>query len=190
MFILKPKTLFFLKNLIRGLVWLAGLVSIFYLIKTNISLDFAESLKPIYENTFLVFLVYSISELLFGIIPPEFFMFWALRDGIVADYIVYIIFLSVISYLAGFIGYLFGSYLNTTRTYRYIRRRFLGKYHSLLQNYGYFLIIVAAATPLPFSAISMLVGSLKYSMRKFLFYSLARFLRFGVYAFLIWKAMI
>lgn len=182
------KTVFFLKNLGRGFVWLAILVMAFILIRKNINVDFLSWLQPIFDNTALIFTIYTLSELLFGILPPELFMMWALRPEVLADYILYILAFSVISYLAGIAGFLFGAYLNTTIVFRYIRRRFLGKYHSMLQKYGYFLILVAALTPLPFSAISMLVGSLHYPLKKYMWWASSRFLRYIIYAVIIWEA--
>ncbi|MCF8378162.1 MAG: VTT domain-containing protein [Bacteroidales bacterium] len=131
--------------------------------------------------------IYSVSELFMGIIPPELFIIWALKFGSLYDYIFYVFIFTLISYIAGLIGFLFGRYLNTTILFRYIRRRFLGKYHSLLQKYGYFLILVAALTPLPYSAISMLVGSFRYPMKNYLLWALSRFIRFAVYAVIIYK---
>lgn len=181
------KTGFLLRNLGKGLLWLAILIVAFIFIRQNINLSFQERLEPFFENTFLILSIYSLSEILFGIIPPELFMLWALRTDHILDYSLYNLLFAAISYLAGFIGYLFGAYLQTTIYFRYARKRFLGKYHSLLQKYGVFLILVAALTPLPFSAISMLVGSLHYPMRRYLLWALSRFLRFAVYAFIIWE---
>ncbi len=182
------KTRFFLVNFARGMVWLAVLVFLFILIRKNIDINFLVWLEPIFENTPLIFTVYTLSEVMFGIIPPELFMMWALRSGSLADYSFYVFMFALISYAAGFIGFLFGTYLNTTILFRYIRRRFLGKYHSLLQKYGFFLILVAAITPLPFSGISMLVGSLHYPASRYLIWASSRFLRFLIYAFIIWEA--
>lgn len=182
------KTRFFLVNLARGLAWLAILVVAFILVKKNIDIDFLEWLTPYFDNTKLVFSIYSLSEFLLGIIPPELFMMWALRSGILTEYIFFVFLFSIISYMAGIAGFLFGSYLNKTIVFRYIRRRFLGKYHSMLQKYGYFLILVAAITPLPFSGISMLVGSLHYPLQKYMWWASSRFIRYFVYAIIIWEA--
>lgn len=182
------KTRFFLVNFARGMAWLAVLVFLYILIRKNIDINFLVWLEPIFENTPLIFTVYTLSEVMFGIIPPELFMMWALRSGSLADYSFYVFMFALISYAAGFIGFLFGTYLNTTILFRYIRRRFLGKYHSLLQKYGFFLILVAAITPLPFSGISMLVGSLHYPASRYLIWASSRFLRFLIYAFIIWEA--
>lgn len=185
---LSDKTKFFLSYLVKGLAWFAVLIVVFIIFKKYIHLNLGEWLEPIFDTTRLIFAIYIISELVFGIIPPELFMIWALRTGELWDYIFLVFAFATLSYAAGFIGFLFGDYLNTTILFRYIRKRYLGKYHSLLQQYGVFLILVAAITPLPWSAISMLVGSLHYKKKKYLLWALSRFIRFAVYATIIWEA--
>lgn len=185
---LNEKATFFLKNLVRGLLWLAAMIIIFAIARKYINPDFNAYLKPFLDNTPLILTIYSLSEFLFGIIPPEMFMIWAMKFGSAWDYIYFTAVFSIISYIAGFTGFLFGKYLSNTRYYRYLRRRFLGKYHTLLMKYGFFLILVAALTPLPFSAISILVGSLNYPAGKYLMYALSRFARFAVYAIIIWES--
>lgn len=135
-----------------------------------------------------MFLIFITSEIIVGIIPPEVFMIWALRNGDVSEYVFLILLLSVLSYLAGLTGYCFGRYLNTTLLYRFIRRKFLGKLERMLNMYGLYIIIVAAITPLPFSGVCMLVGSVKYPVKKYILYSALRFARFAVYSWFIWKA--
>ncbi len=182
------KTRFFIRNLIKGLLWLGAILLAFILIKKNVSVDFLDILQPFFENVALILSIYTLSELLFGIIPPELFMLWALSFDSLSDYIFYVFLFAILSYLAGVVGFLFGRFLNTTILFRYLRRRFLGKYHSMLQKYGYFLILVAALTPLPYSAISMLVGSFYYPVKNYLWWALSRFIRFGIYAAIIWEA--
>lgn len=185
---LGEKTRFLLVNMLKGFAWLAVLVFLFIYVKNNFNIDFEDWLGPVFDNTLLVLSIYALSELILGIFPPELFMMWALRFGSLEEYVFWVFVFSAISYLAGWVGYLFGNYLNSTILFRYIRKRFLGKYHSLLQKFGVFLILVAALTPVPFSAISMLVGSLHYPMKKYMLWALSRFIRFAVYAFIIWEA--
>jgi membrane protein DedA with SNARE-associated domain len=184
------KTTFFLKNLLRGLLYLAILIAAYFVIKRNVSIDFLDLLEPYFENVTLILSIYSLSEFLFGIIPPELFMIWALRTENLVDYSAYVLLFAIISYLAGFAGYLFGAYLDSTLYYRYVRKRLLGKYHSLLQKYGVFLILVAALTPLPYAGISMLMGSFRYPLKRYLLWALTRFIRFAVYAAIIWKTIL
>lgn len=183
------KTVFFLKNLLQGIIWFALIIAAYFLFNYYFDFDIDAILKPYLDNTALVYSIYSLSEILFGILPPEFFMIWGLRSGLVWDYIGIVFLLAVISYLAGLLGFLFGNYLTKTIIFRYIRKRFLSKYQSLLNKYGAFLILVAALTPLPYSAISMLIGSFHYPISRYLFWASSRFIRFAVYGYIIWEAI-
>ncbi len=184
----QKKSVFLIRNLAKGLLWLGIIVTIFIFFKKKVDINYLSWLAPVYENPVLIFLIFTASEIFFGIIPPEIFMLWGLRDGIASNYVYIISLLAFISYIAGVIGYLFGSYLDTTRIYRYLRRKFLSKSQRLLNTYGLYLIIVAALTPLPFSGISMLIGSVRYPFRKYILYSSTRFIRFGLYGWIIWEA--
>jgi len=179
---------FLLQNLFKGLAWFAVLVVIYIIAKRYIDIDYLDWLSPIYEKPLYVFTIFTISEVVVGIIPPEVFMIWSLREGIASVYIMNVLLLAVLSYTAGVIGYFIGSYLNQTRFYKTLETRFFGKYTHYLDEYGGFLIIVAALTPVPFSGICMLVGAMKYSFRKMLLFALTRFIRFSAYAYVIWAA--
>ncbi len=178
---------FFFTNLLRGFLVLSVFAIGFILFKKYASIDFLEWLKPVYDNTFLVFLIYTVSEIVFGIIPPEVFFIWSTKTADVTQYTYYITLLAIISYLAGLLGFWIGVKLNQTLIYRWIKRRYLLKYQKYLNKYGFFLIIVAALTPLPFSAISMLMGSVSYPFKKFSLYALTRFLRYAVYSIIFWE---
>jgi membrane protein YqaA with SNARE-associated domain len=144
--------------------------------------------KPIFEKTGLILSIFSLSELIIGIIPPELFLIWSLRSGVFQTYLVYVAILTLISYFAGLAAYFFGRYLHNTRLYRYLRDRYLQKSEILLQEYGLYLILVAALTPVPFSGVAMLVGSVHYPVKNYVYWSLFRFLKFAVSAYVIWEA--
>jgi len=186
--LLQEKTRFFLVNLFRGIVWLIVILLIVWVIKRYTGLDRLALLISLFENVPVIIAIFTASEFFFGIIPPELFMIWAMRFESVTLYTLFIILFGIISYIAGICGFLAGKYLTHTLYYRYLRRRYLGKYQGKLQQFGFFLIIVAAVTPLPYSAISALMGSMNYPLKKFMLYALSRFIRFAVYALIIWKA--
>ncbi len=184
------KTKFLLRNLLRGLIWLAVLVTAYLWAKKNLDFDLQVLLGPLYDNAPAVFSIFLISELVFGIIPPELFMFWALRHENIIIYLENVAALAFMSYFAGLIGYYIGSYFNSTRLYRLLRRNYLKRFDKHFNRYGGFLVVVAALTPLPFSGICMLVGAVKYRLRKFVWISLLRFVRFTAYGIIIWEANI
>ena len=181
---------FLIKNLLRGFLWLAVIVIGFIYLRKNYNFTLETVLGPVYDQPTIVYLIFLASEVIFGIIPPEFFMIWSLRNEVLMAYINNVIALSAISYMAGIIGFGIGAYLKNTRFYRIMKYRVFGKFEKHLNNYGGFLVVVAALTPLPFSGIAMLVGSVHYSFKKYLWFSLLRFLRFIAYGIVIWEANI
>lgn len=182
------KRTFLFRNLLKGLLWLFIIVVAFVIIKKNLDLHPESWINKIYEQPLLVYLTFLISEIVIGIIPPEIFMIWSLKSADVNVYIMHIVFLSTISFIAGIVGYFIGKWFHNTRFYAYIQDKFFGKYERFLRRFGGFLVLVAALTPLPFSGICMIVGSARYNFRKFLAFASLRFLRFGVYAYIIWHA--
>ncbi|MBN1144172.1 MAG: VTT domain-containing protein [Bacteroidales bacterium] len=184
----EKRSAFFLRNLAKGLIWLAVIVALFVFSKHHIDRELLLRFEPLFEKTGLILFIYSLSELFIGIIPPEVFLIWSLRSGDLHVYIMYALLLTVLSYLAGLTAYFFGRYLHNTRLYRYLRERYLQKTELLLQEYGLYLILVAALTPIPFSGVAMLVGSVHYPVRRYIYLSLARFAKFALSAYVIWEA--
>jgi membrane protein DedA with SNARE-associated domain len=186
----KEKIGFVIRNILKGILWLGGFLLIYLLGKKFIDVDFFIWLEPLFNNTTLILLIFLSSEVVIGIIPPELFIIWALRNNQFWDFILLVGLLAVISYIAGIVGYVIGMFLNRSLFYRFMKRRFLHKLDKRLQIFGQYLIIIAALTPVPFSGVSMLVGSVQYPFRKFVFLALTRFLRFAIYAIVFWEANI
>lgn len=184
----QDRTRFLLKNLAKGLIWLIVIVGGYFFLRQNYNFTLEDLLGPLYHKPFWMFSIFFLSEVIFGIIPPELFMLWSLRDEILLDYVGHIALLAGLSYSAGIMGHYIGAHFSTTPLYRSLRKNYLGQFEKHINRYGGFLIIVAALTPLPFSAICMLMGATKYPMKRFLSMSLTRVLRFAVYAAIVWKA--
>lgn len=184
----EKKSTFFYRNLLKGLAWLAVIVALFIFAKHNVDKDLIIRFEPLFEKTGLILLIFSFSELFIGIIPPEVFIIWSLRTGVLNDFIFWVGILTVISYSAGLAAYFFGRFLHNTRLYHYLRDRYLQKSEILLQEYGLYLILVAALTPIPFSGVAMLVGSVHYPVKNYIYWSLSRFIKFAVSAYVLWEA--
>ncbi len=180
---------FFITNLLKGLAYFAVIMVLYVVFKKQLG-GLEERLGFIYENTFLIYSVFFVSEVVFGIIPPEFFMIWALKEESMIFYTKNVFFFATISYLAGATGYIIGSKFGNTLIYRYIRMKMLRKFETRFRDYGGYLILIAALTPIPFSGICMLAGTAKYNFRRMLLFSAARFGRFLVYSFIIWETNI
>lgn len=186
----KEKIRFVVRNILKSILWLGGLLVLYLLGKRFINIDFLQWLEPLFNNTTLILIIFLTSEIIIGIIPPEVFIIWALRNELLRDFALMVGLLAVISYLAGIVGYIIGMFLHRSLFYRFMKRRFLHKLDKRLQIFGPFLIVIAALTPLPFSGVSMLVGSVQYPFRKYAWLALTRFLRFAIYAVVFWEANI
>jgi membrane protein YqaA with SNARE-associated domain len=172
----------------KGLIWLCVIVALFVFTKYNVDRDLILKFEPLFDKTGLILLIYGLSEVIIGIIPPEVFLIWALRTGTLTSYIYWALLLTVISYCAGLVAYFFGRYLHNTLFYKYLYNRFLHKSEKLLHKYGLYLILVAALTPVPFSGVAMLVGSIHYPIKGYFLWSLSRFAKFALSAYVIWEA--
>ena len=177
---------FIIQNLLKGLATLGFFVLIYILFKEFVHVDYLKWLEPFFDHTLLILLIFLISEIFIGIIPPEIFVLWALRKDTFPEFAGIIIILALISYSAAITGYFAGLRLNRFLYLRFIRRKYLKKLEKNLQTFGVYLIVIAALTPVPYSGTSMLIGSSSYPFRKFSFYALTRFIRFGGYIVFWW----
>lgn len=185
---LSSRMQFLLKNGLKGLAWLAILlVAYFFFEKIVISKDPDMWVERFYARPLIIYLIYIASEFFFGIIPPELFMIWAVNKANIANYFFNLAFFGIVSYALGYLTFLIGRFMFKRVTFRYVRIKFLKQSWPQLRKYGLFIIIVAALTPLPWSAICLLVGSAGYPTPRFLRYALFRLLRFAVYGFIIFQ---
>jgi len=179
---------FFLRNLTKGLIWLAVIIAMFIFTKHTVNRDTWGKFEPFLSKEWLVFTIFCLSEVIIGLIPPEVFIIWALRNDAFTGYILHVFIFSLISYGAGIIAFNVGKYLHNTLLYKKFKQSYLEKSEKLLQKYGQYLILVASLTPVPFSATAILVGAVNYPLRNYMLISLSRFIKFAFSAWLIWHA--
>lgn len=184
----RSKLIFLLKNLGRALIYAIVIAVAYILFKEYIVTEHQEVwLKKFYSNAPLIYLIYTGSEVFFGLFPPEFFMLWAYHKDDLMSYVLNLTFFAGISYAAGYLAFIIGRILRRTVIFRYMSRKFFMKYWPMFRKFGSVLIIAAALTPLPWALISMLVGSTEYPQKRFLLVALFRILRFIVYGFIIYQ---
>ena len=174
---------FLLKNLLKGFGILALIVVGYVVIQQHTGFD--AFMDHIGQWPIMVYSVFTLSEVIFGIIPPELFMIWSVKNGLFESYYLNIALLASISFAAGILGYFMGSFLK--RKLPQFFDKYILRYKNTLNRYGGLLILVGAITPIPFSAICMLVGSTNYNFSRFILIASARFLRFGLYSFTIYQ---
>lgn len=184
----KVRLYFFIKNFIRGILFFAVAIVFYKVTFSYLDLSGLKEQIPFDLPSAFVFILFFMSEVILGVIPPELFMIWAISSKPLSSYFIYVISFSVISYIAGFVAFLFGKYLHKTWLYEFMRKNIIGKYERKINSYGWLVIVVAAITPLPFSATCAVIGAIGFKRNKYLFYSMARFIRYAIYGFFIWLA--
>ena len=182
----ESRSSFLWKNLLRGLLWFAVIMTAYILASKDIKV-YQEEINNIGDRLPLLLGIFTVSEIVFGIIPPELFMLIWQSKGILSEYILNLTYLTLISYAAGVIGYYIGYFFSKTDLYKRISDRYLKKYDRQLKRYGIYLVLVGAITPVPFSATCMLAGSVNISIRDFLLICISRILRFAVYGWMVWS---
>ncbi len=136
-----------------------------------------------FEPWFIVLTLF-ISESFTGILPPDLYILWA-ADAALLDPWILVFLLATVSYLGGVISYAYGTQLIKIRwVHRYVNEKFAEQFEQI-RRFGGLLIFIAAITPLPFSPISMVAGVVKFPFRKYLFVALSRFVRFFLYALVL-----
>jgi membrane protein YqaA with SNARE-associated domain len=180
---------FLFRNLLKGLAFFFVIAIAFYFFEGYIQDNFKSHIEDIRANPGILYGIYTISEIVFGVIPPELFMMiWILDKIDVAGFIVNLSILTVISYGAGVLGYFIGKNFSKTTFYQNrIREKYLKQYEKNLKKFGGYLVFVGAVTPLPFSATCMLAGSVEMRLKHFLLICIARVLRFAVYGWMMWN---
>jgi len=180
---------FLFRNLTKGLLWFAVIITVFILLEGYIQDNFKSHIDDIRANPGILYGVYTLSEIIFGIIPPEFFMMiWVLDNIDVTGFIINLSILTIISYGAGVLGYYIGKNFSKTHFYQTrIREKYLKQYERNLKKFGGYLVFVGAVTPVPFSATCMLAGSVNMNFKNFLLICITRVVRFVAYGWMVWS---
>lgn len=177
---------YLLINLGKGIAWLAFILLVFFLFKTYLTETYDDLMSHIANKPLLVISVFIVSEVMFGIIPPELFMIWALHQGSIGNYIIYVFMLALLSYISGILGYYFGYQFSKIELYMKFKEWIGNKFEKNVRRFGGFMVFIAAVTPIPFSAICMIAGAGRFKFMTFILVSVSRFLRFLLYGYVIW----
>jgi membrane protein YqaA with SNARE-associated domain len=180
---------FLFRNLFKGFLWFAVIITVFILLEGYIQENFKSHIDDIRANPGILYGIYTLSEIIFGILPPELFMMiWILDDIDLSGFIINLSILTVISYGAGILGYYIGKTFSKTPFYQNrIREKYLKQYEKNLKKFGGYLVFVGAVTPVPFSATCMLAGSVNMNFKNFLLICITRVFRFAIYGWMIWR---
>jgi len=151
-------------------------------------IDFSDLFTSITStfNPLIILAVFFASESLLGLIPPEIFIAWA---GKTEMPIFFLTMLAVLSYVGGIISFFIGKAIsNMPSVYNYLEVK-MEKHVKMIRKWGGFLIVVGALLPIPFSITSIAAGLIHYKFKNYLLFGLLRFVRFYLYALVIFNVL-
>ena len=179
-------------SFLLGIV-IRGFFALLFLIATIFCIDFFLVDINFLINSFfekysskLLMSVFFISESFLGLIPPELFIAWASKSP---HPFFNVFILATISYLGGVVSYVIGGYLFLIPFVKSFIEVKISKHIINMRKWGGFFIVLGALTPVPHSLVSLSSGLIKYNFKKYLLWSLFRYLRFLLYAIVIFKIL-
>ena len=169
----------------KGVFLIVIFIAIVFLLDTfvvdiNLLLsNFVDSFSPL-----VIFTIFLISESILGLLPPEVFIVWVSKSSF--PYL-FLFTLASISYLGGIISYFIGGRLFLIPAVKNYIEFKIANHIVNLRKWGGVFVFLGAVSPLPHSMVSMACGLIKYNFKNYLLWSLFRYVRFLVYALVIFQ---
>ncbi|WP_340110961.1 YqaA family protein [Maribellus mangrovi] len=130
----------------------------------------------------IIYSSFLLSETFLGLVPPEIFIAWAskLETPWVSLFV-----LATLSYIGGILAYFMGTRLFMIPSIKNQIENKIQKHIINLRKWGGIFVFVGAVSPVPHSIVSLASGLIKYDFKSYLLWSLFRYMRFVIYALVI-----
>ena len=130
----------------------------------------------------IIYSVFLLSETALGLLPPEMFIAWAakLNTPWMALFV-----LASLSYIGGVIAYFLGTRLFLIPFIKTHIETKIQKHIINLRKWGGIFVFLGAVSPIPHSIVSLASGLIKYNFKSYLLWALFRYMRFIIYALII-----
>lgn len=135
-------------------------------------------------SPYAIFSFFLTSETILGLIPPDIFIAWSSKSETPW---LFLSILGTLSYAGGILSYLIGKQLFLIPKIKNHIENKIAIHISNLRKWGGFFVFVGAMLPLPHSIVSLACGLIKYNFKHYLLWALFRFLRFYIYALVIFQ---
>lgn len=167
-------------GILLGSLVLAFILLDFYLLDLEGIISF---IAREYSGWFL-FIMLFLSEAIIGLLPPELFIAWSSKT----DYRWLNLFgLATMSYAGGILAYYIGKLLYFIPSVKNYLEGKMAKNIKNLKRWGSVFVFVGAMLPLPHSLVSLACGIIDYKIKHYLFWALFRYVRFFLYALVIYS---
>lgn len=176
---------FLKRTAVRAFIVIVAIVAILLALE-YFFFDFNEILENLVStySAKVIFPFFLLSETILGLIPPEIFIAWAAKSSLPWAFLLT---LASMSYLGGIIAYYIGNRLALVPAVKNHLENKIADHISKLRKWGGFFIVIGALLPLPHSIVSLACGLVKYNFKHYLLWALFRYLRFILYALVIFK---
>ncbi len=175
-------------SFLRKTAYKGGTVTaIFVLLLVSLEIFFLD-FNLLLNNLVLLYpakIIYSsflISETFLGLVPPEMFIAWASKLEIPWGAL---FILATLSYIGGIISYFLGTRLFLIPSVKNHIENKIKKHIVNLRKWGGIFVFLGAVSPVPHSVVSLTSGLIGYNFKNYLLWSLFRYMRFIIYALII-----
>jgi membrane protein YqaA with SNARE-associated domain len=165
-----------------AVVLIAFFILDYFVLDTHAILN---SLVTNYSATFILSVFYA-SETILGLLPPELFIAWSSKMG---EPVFFLFFLAFLSYLGGVSAYGLGKIVGLIPSIQNRLETKIAKHIFNLRKWGGFFVVIGALLPLPHAIVSFACGLIKYNFKHYVLWALFRFIRFGIYGWIIFRAL-
>ncbi len=132
----------------------------------------------------IIFSFFLLSETVLGLVPPEIFIAWASKSS---SPWLFLFTLATMSYIGGIIAYFIGNRLFLIPAVKNHIENKIALHINNLRKWGGLFVFIGAMLPLPHSIVSLACGLIKYNFKHYLLWALFRYLRFVLYALVIFQ---
>lgn len=134
-----------------------------------------------------VLFTFTLSESFLGMIPPDIFVIWSVKFE---NPFLMLTLLGILSYAGGIVSYYLGHGLAMLPRIKRFSERALDRYIRLVQKWGGAFVVIAALFPFsPFSMIVIALSLLKFPLKHYLLFGMARLTRFVIQGLLYLELM-
>ncbi len=173
----------FQKQLFRGFLFLLFLVGLIFLIALIFEPQINEFADWMIDNFGFAGLGASvfIADLMISPIPPDAALYLIGQSTMHEQWGLWVPLLGLVSSIAGICGWLIGRRLQHVRFFRRIIVTFGREHKGQIRRFGFWMVVIGALTPLPFSLTCWLAGIFKLPLQTFVLAALVRVPRFVLY---------
>lgn len=173
----------FRKHFLRGGIFLLILVILIFLLALSFEPYIRSSADWLTQKFgFLgLTLVVFVADLIISPIPPDAALFFIGKSAMHSQWFILVPILGLASSLAGVCGWLVGCKLQNLKFIRNWFEPFAREHEQSIKRFGFWMVVMGALTPLPFSLTCWLAGLFNLSFHRFVIASLFRIPRFILY---------